>query len=231
MGKAGTTFYSELRDFNAEIANGQLNWGRINSIVGQAVYDNLKDYGKRFTYTYPVGSIRVSDLEDISNKIEKIVQYSSKQRLLHDVSRAIASAYDVPSKDWVNEAAAVQHWVQNNIRYVFDRGEQFQMPGRIIYDWYAERSGGDCDCLAILYTSLMASMGWKNVYVVLVDPKGDGKIAHAMSAIQLPNPHIYPYFAKLINVELTPSANDADVRYFGWKPSQLTKYIPIRVRL
>ena len=165
-----------------------------------------------------VGSKKLKNIETLMCFLA-----SQKSRLVRDFARAIPNLYGVGPKDFVNEAWAVQHWIQHNIRYVFDDKEEFQLPSRTIIDWAEGHDGADCDCMTILYVSLMKKLGWRDVGVALLDSRGDGVISHAMAVIKLPKP-VEPWGDKWIPIELTKKVD------FGWVTPKRTKFVVMRCK-
>ena len=173
-------------------------------------------------------TVVISDIQGGADKLRDIETLmcnmaNQKSRLIRDVARAIPNLYGVEPKDFPNEAWAVQHWIQHNIRYVFDEQEEFQMPERTLIDWAEGHDGSDCDCMTILYAALMKRLGWRDVGVALLDSKGDGVISHAMAVIKLPKP-VEPWGNKWIPIELTKKVN------FGWITPKRTKFIVMRCK-
>lgn len=164
----------------------------------------------------------------LSKIIAKVVKQAAHDRLVRDASRAILRAYRVPSKDFINEAGALHNFVCRFMRYNFDTGEQFVLPYRMLADWAEGHDGSDCDCLSILYASLLTSIGWRDVRVVLVDGRGDGIISHACCAIKIPRLNTM-FGDKWVNVELT-RGEMTEMTKLGWLPPQkYTKYLMINV--
>jgi hypothetical protein len=159
----------------------------------------------------------------LANIMRKMAIDGAKERMVREVARTILIAYKVPSKDFVNEVAVVQNFIQRQIRYQFDKEEQFEFPARSLVDFYEGKSGIDCDCQAILLSSLMVSLGWRDVWIVLVDAQFNGILSHACVAVKLPKA-IPPYGRKLINVETTTP------KPLGWMPKPgYTKYVMIKI--
>ena len=174
--------------------------------------------------------VEISDWNSTTDKIKKIgglmgllVHHSSRTRVVRDVARAIVRGYDIDGKDYVDEMWALQHWIQNNIRYVFDTGEQFQTPFRVLIDWANGHDGADCDCSSMLYLALARAMGHQKLAVGLLDSRGDGTISHAIAMVKLPK-FIAPWGDKWIPIELTRSER------FGWLTPKATKVIAVPLR-
>jgi hypothetical protein len=232
-GHSGYIFAPKLRDFDAELAAGTINEKEIMDQVKAVIKSHLP-YKERSTVWIPnqVGLFATlfhgGKYKQLAKIIQKVVKMSAHDRLVRDVSRAIVHAYKVPSKDWVNEAGSVQHFIIHFLRYTFDTQEQFEWPYRILLDWYNGHEGGDCDCLSILYASLMVSLGWRDVRVVLVDSKGDGIISHACAAVKMPKPDTQ-FGEAWVNVELT-RGRGLGTTPLGWLPEKpYTKYKMINV--
>jgi len=216
------------RNFNAEFQEGILKDSEVVEHVRSVIGQNLP-YKPKFTKVVrlPQGlqAIMQGGQHKILGKlIKRVTQAGGRDRLVREVGRAIVHAYKVPSKDFVNEAGAIQNFIQRQMRYVFDMGEQFEYPHRSLIDWYKGKAGLDCDCQAILFASLMVSLGWRAVWVVLVDSRGNGVLSHACAAIKMPRPNT-KFGGKLVNVEMTKPVP------LGWLPDTVkyTKYLMIDV--
>lgn len=234
-GHSGNIFSNTLRNFDAELASGTLNEGQVLSHI-RSVIATFMPYKQRSTSWIPfnagfLGMANEGRFEQLAKILQKIVKISAHDRLVRDTARAIVKAYKVPSKDWLNEAAAIQHFINKYVRYTFDVQEQFEWPYRIIIDWFEGHEGVDCDCMSILFCSFMTAMGWRQVKLVLVDSKGDGVISHACAAIKTPRPTVV-FGEKWINVEFTRGAG-LKTTPLGWMPQppqpMYTKYLMIDV--
>jgi hypothetical protein len=221
-----------LRDFDKEgYAHGQSGWVRVNALVRQAIEDDLHNF-QRSTGKMPqkwLRKITIGDDETTESKVKRIgslmtllTVQGSRCRIVRDVSRAIMRGYRIKPKDFQNEFWALQHWIQNNIRYTFDTGEQFQTPQRVLIDWYRGYDGADCDCLTMLYLAMVRSLGHLKMAIGLVDSRGDGVLSHAISLVKLPRPET-PWGDKYIPVELTKP------KLFGWITEKATRVVAIPI--
>ena len=232
-GHSGYIYTDELRDFAKEFKAGVLNEQAVinhirNTIRAHAPYRKkvskwISDRGDIISALFRHGKNK-----QLAEIIARIVKRSAHDRLVRDTARAILKAYRVPSKDFINEAGALHNFVCRFLRYNFDTGEQFVLPYRMLADWAEGHDGSDCDCLSILYASLLTSLGWRDVKVVLVDGRGDGIISHACVAIRIPRRNTM-FGDKWVNVELTRGEMTAMTK-LGWlPPNKYTKYLMIDV--
>jgi hypothetical protein len=171
--------------------------------------------------------IALSDSEGTEYKVKKIgglmtllTVQGSRCRIVRDVSRTIVRGYQVPPKDFQNEMWSIQHWIQTNMRYTFDTGEQFQTPQRLLIDWYRGYDGADCDCLTMLYLAMVRALGHLRLAIGLLDSQGNGTLSHAIALVKLPKLEP-PFGAKYIPVELTKA------KPFGWITEKATKIVAI----
>jgi hypothetical protein len=220
----------ELRDFDQQgYARNGPKWAETNVRVRAAIAENLKSFEKKHGQSPKkfLRKVTISDDVPVQGKVRKIgglmtllIVQNSRSRLIRDVGRAIVRAYDIPPKDYVNEMWALQHWIQNNIRYTFDTGEQFQTPQRVMIDWFKGHDGADCDCLTMLYLTFCRSLGHLKLAVGLVDSRGDGVLSHAIALVKLPKPE-KPWDGRWIPIELTKS------KPFGWMTDKATRIIAV----
>lgn len=232
-GHSGYIYTNRLRDFDNEFSSGVLNEQAIINHVRKTIR-NHAPYRKKISKWISERQNFVSALfqhgkhQQLATIIAKVVKKSAHDRLVRDTARAILRAYRVPSKDFVNEAGALHNFVCRFMRYNFDTGEQFVLPYRMLADWAEGHDGSDCDCLSILYASLITALGWRDVRVVLVDGRGDGIISHACVAIRIPRKNTM-FGEKWVNVELTRGEMTAMTK-LGWlPPHKYTKYLMINV--
>lgn len=221
-----------LRNFDKEgYQNGGPGWTRTNALVRQAIEDDLEHF-ERSTGKMPrkwLRKVTIGDDESTELKVKKIgsmmtllIVQGSRCRIVRDVSRAIMRGYRVKPKDFVNELWAIQHWIQNNIRYTFDTGEQFQTPQRVLIDWFRGHDGADCDCETMLYLAMARSLGHLKLAIGLIDSRGDGVLSHAIALIKLPKDEP-PFGSKYVPVELTKE------KPFGWITEKGTKVVVIPI--
>lgn len=82
----------------------------------------------------------------------------------------------VPGKSWPGEAAAIQEWVRNNVRYVRDVAgvETLQSPVQTL-----RLKQGDCDDQSTLAASLLAAIGHPTRFIAIGFSKGH--FAHVLT--------------------------------------------------
>ena len=87
-----------------------------------------------------------------SDRVNKNLSLTKPIQHFHHTKRS-----GIPPHDYFGEIRAIQNWVQDNVRYVFDprEVEYFQTPRRTLKD-----KAGDCDDQAILMSSLLESIGY-----------------------------------------------------------------------
>lgn len=217
-----------LRDFDREgYAKGGKKFYEVEKRVKNAISENIKRQPKGKLPRKWLRRVKIDDsgdgkLKKLAGLMTMLVEKSSRSRIVRDVARAIVRGYDVEPKDFANELWALQHWIQNNIRYVFDTGEQFQTPQRQLLDWYNGHDGADCDCLTMLYLAMAHSLGHTKLAIGLLDGRGDGTISHAIALVKLPRPKD-PWGHKWIPIELTKRVP------FGWLTHNATKLVAVPV--
>lgn len=219
-----------LRDFDKEgYKTGGKEWQRVANMVRQAITDDIKSSSTGKMPKKWLRKIVLSDKHDDLAKIKKIgglmtllVTQNSRSRIVRDTARAIVKGYNIKPKDFQNEYWALQHWIQNNIRYVFDTGEQFQTPQRQLLDWYRGYDGADCDCMTMLFLSLARALGHNKIAIGLLDSRGDATLSHAIAFVKLPKAEP-PFGDKWIPVELTKE------KPLGWITPKATKIIVIPI--
>lgn len=94
--------------------------------------------------------------------MRQLVRQHKKNLPLRQLALSIVG--NLPGKAWAREAAALQKWVQQNIRYVKDiRGvETVHSPDKLL----AIRQG-DCDDQAVLLAAMLESLGHPTRFVAV----------------------------------------------------------------
>lgn len=113
-------------------------------------------------------------------RMAAIVKASKKLPVVR--SQAVAVTLDVPNLAWAGEAAAVQRWVQRNIRYTRDvRGvETLQAP-----DYTLKVGAGDCDDHSMLVAAMLESIGHPTRFVAIANTPG--KYFHVFTETRIGN--------------------------------------------
>ena len=218
-----------LRDYDREgYAEGGDEYSRVGNAIRGIIKQDLETTSFGRMPQKWLRKIQITDKSDavkvkkIGGLMSALVKNSSRCRVIRDVARGIVRGHRVEPKDHENELWALQHWIQNNIRYVFDTGEQFQTPQRQLLDWYHGHDGADCDCLTMLYLALARALGHNKLAIGLLDSRGDGTLSHAIALVKLPRPKA-PWNWKWIAIELTKR------KTFGWMTPKATKVIAIPI--
>lgn len=113
----------------------------------------------------------------------------------------------VPAKSWYGEAAAIQEWVRDNIRYTQDvyDVETLQTP---IVTYMSHQ--GDCDDMSVLAGTLLQAIGHPVRYIAVATVEvGDYNHVYAETKIG----------SNWIGVETTESVA------LGWKPPSLSQMV------
>lgn len=119
-----------------------------------------------------------------------LVRQYKKNLPLRELALSIVG--NLPGKAWLREAAALQKWVQQNIRYVKDiRGvETLHAPDKMLI-----LRQGDCDDQAVLLASMLESLGHPTRFVAVgFSPfayshvYAETKIGHQWVALETINP-------------------------------------------
>lgn len=139
--------------------------------------------------------------EGVRQTLDKMIQwaadYASDPRI-HSLASGIIAG--VPGKDYLGEAAALQDFVKNAVRYTRDilNVESLQSPPATL-----ERMQGDCDDQALLLGSLLVAVGHP-VRFVAVAFDGPDLFEHVYAE--------FKYGTRWIGVETTEDVP------MGWKP-------------
>ena len=117
---------------------------------------------------------------------------------------AVQITNHLPNKDWRQEAAAIQSWVRNNIRYVRDITdvETLHTPEAIL-----QIRAGDCDDHATLTASLLESIGHPTGFFALGFAPNEYDHVYAITRIGK------WYAAPWLSVETTEPVG------IGWRPT------------
>jgi hypothetical protein len=135
----------------------------------------------------------------------------------------------VAPHDYFGEMRAIQKWVQDNIRYIFDPRdvEYFQTPRRTMID-----GAGDCDDLSILTSSLLESIGY-TTSICLCNPRGKGTaVSHAMCAVKFPREQKIKLGGNEIKFRTDKwyLVETIQPRQFGWIPPKADKFIYVKIK-
>jgi len=192
----------------------KLNHKKIRQLVRKIIIEDRMELPKEEiqrwnkTASLKTGNSREKTLAAYDKLISGMVDFGVKSILVRDVAKAIVQLYsigagfDVRDDIWV--FAAIQDWIQRNINYILDAGQQkeiFQTPQRQLIDWARGTTGSDCDDMAILYVALLRTIG-KDAVVVLIDGHASGQYNHAM-AFARSKTHDSIFKGQWIPVELT----------------------------
>jgi len=122
-------------------------------------------------------------------------------------ARKIVSDAGLDGRNKPAVAKAVQQWVQNNIRYVYDtRGRDIYVHPYRMLEWKT----GDCDCHSLLVSSLLESLGISTVLVMVGQVRPE-VFNHILAGAVIDN--------QIIPLETTIKAP------FGWQPQYLRRAI------
>lgn len=212
---------------------------KMNEEIRASMKDTIESAKNKQALKFKSKIVKLTDgitseeeLIKIKHLLVKIIMYGYRTRLVREFTRAVLRAYKVEPKNYVDEVAAIHHWVQNNVRYVLDSGEIFQSGPRQLIDWYYKRDGSDCDCKSILFATMLKSIGY-DVGINLVDSRGDGVLRHALGMVRLPKP-FPPFGDAWFSAELTEKAfkdQNGKLRPIlpGWYPPQITVMRQIKI--
>lgn len=98
----------------------------------------------------------------VLRRMREIVREAKKHPLIR--AQAVAIVQRVPAKNWPAEAAAVQDWVRQHIRYTRDvlGVETLQTPAYLL-----RVRAGDCDDHSMLVAALLESIGHPTRFVAI----------------------------------------------------------------
>ena len=125
--------------------------------------------------------------------------------LVRAVTIRVLRLYDVRARDYAQQAAAIQHWIQRNILYVHEPGDQWYTARRVLW-----LGGGDCDDLAILAASMCGAIRLPSRLAIL---QRNGRSFHVYSKVGLPPNHP----TRWATMECTLRVP------FGWDPTKATR--------
>jgi len=101
-----------------------------------------------------------SDRRKLRKLRELAEQYGHDPKMRWFVVQKVLRGSAEP-RDYRSQAAAILSWVQNNIYYANEAGEQIQSPWATIRE-----KTGDCDDMAVLIVAMATSIGLPNRYVL-----------------------------------------------------------------
>jgi len=108
------------------------------------------------------------------------------------------------------EAATLQAWVRDNIRYVRDIRdvETVQFPEQTL-----QLKSGDCDDKALLLAALLESIGFQTRFCAV--GVGGGDYSHVLTQVLIPG-------AGWMSAEVIPIDGATQKAQFGWSPPNVT---------
>lgn len=141
----------------------------------------------------------------IAATLAQMVRLTKEYRtnpVIRRLAESIVTA--VPSKNWYTEAAAIQEWVRNNIRYTQDvyDVETLKTPLTLLMDRY-----GDCDDMSMLAGTLLQTIGHPVRYVA-VGTQEPGQFDHVYVETRIGS--------RWVALETTEQVG------LGWTPPQIT---------
>lgn len=110
--------------------------------------------------------------------LRQIVDHAKDHPAIRHTALRILRAYLAPARDHRAQARAIQAWVQSNIPWVAEPGDQFHHPLRTLLS-----GGGDCDDHATLTASLLEAIRLPTRLVIM---KRNGRGVHVYPAVGLP---------------------------------------------
>lgn len=151
--------------------------------------------------------------EGIKATLRIMVMIARKARATPDL-RTLAQTLvqGCPENDARCEAATLQAYVQNNVRYVKDIRdvETVQLP----LDTLRLKSG-DCDDKALLLATLLEAIGYKTRFCAL--GVSGGEYSHVMTQVLIPG-------MGWVSLETIPIDGGTQKAPFGWFPPNATCY-------
>lgn len=202
--------------------------GKRDRTIREQALDILKNYGSHIE--------RVPDIHPFvieGGKPRHILPQDESKKL--ELTKPVKHFHQtvkkgVPPHDYFGEISAIQKWVQNNVRYVFDPRdvEYFQTPRRTLID-----GAGDCDDQAILTTSLLESIGYTTA-ICLCNPRGSGSAySHAVGAVKFPKAQkirLGDGKEAVFGTDKWYIVETIQKRPFGWVPPKADRFHYIKIK-
>lgn len=126
----------------------------------------------------PTWLAEFKDLDDELRFLRKVISAYRMRPQIRDLATKIIDDAGVPMRDKKGQAMAIATWTQENIYYVHELPERFQLPDETLRSKH-----GDCDDYTTLIGSLIESIGIPSLMVAM---SLDGKWAHIFPGAQLP---------------------------------------------
>lgn len=107
----------------------------------------------------------VVDFKDIDEELRFLRKMVSQFRMypkIRDLAVSIIQADGVPQRDKREQALSLARWVRDNIYYVHELPERFQLPTETL-----RLKAGDCDDQTTLLASLLESIGIPSMLVCM----------------------------------------------------------------
>ena len=134
--------------------------------------------------------------------LRQMINKGAMNPIVRAVALRILRQYQVPARAQASQARAIQGWVQSNILWIPERGDQFFEPLRTLWT-----GGGDCDCHAALIGALLEAIRIP-VKITIMQRRGIG--VHVYCKVGLPA----GFPRRWVCVETSLPVP------FGWDPAQ-----------
>ncbi|MCH9730787.1 MAG: transglutaminase-like domain-containing protein [Actinomycetia bacterium] len=85
--------------------------------------------------------------------LRQIINLRKTHPTINTFSRRILRQYHVANRDYPAQVRALQSWMQGNIGWILEPGDQFVDPIWTLYNGW-----GDCDCHSALFGALLESI-------------------------------------------------------------------------
>ncbi len=122
----------------------------------------------------PAWSVDFKDIDEELRYLRRIVANYRGNPVTRNQAIAIITAAGAPQRDKKAQAVAIGQWVQDNVYYVHELPERFQLPGETL-----RLKAGDCDDVTVLVDSLIESIGIPSALVCM---RIDGAWSHIFPA-------------------------------------------------
>lgn len=165
------------------------------------------------TYTAFLGAIPEGDA-GVKATLQIMVGVVRKTKTsLPVVTLARSIVKSCPTKDYVCEAAALQRYVQQKIRYTRDINnvETVQFPEQTL-----QMGTGDCDDMAVLLAALAESVGFPTRFAAI--GLSGGGFEHVLTQLMIPG-------QGWVSAEVIPIDSRGSQASLGWYPPEGTTFM------
>ena len=123
--------------------------------------------------------------------MKRVARIRSGDPLIRKLALNILQQAQVPSHHFVDEALAIGDYVKRKVRYVRDPNniEYLQDPLDLVKQIQSNTAQGDCDDMATLTATLLASVGHQPFYRAVRYYNNGGNFNHIYTVVYEKNPY------------------------------------------